>query len=72
VPLLQGEFRFFGFGKGETRRLQGDTRISLEPSYRHLLKTSFHDFLQKVKGYVLRLIRNRLQTEMRKYYKTSG
>jgi hypothetical protein len=33
---------------GKKRRPQRDERISLEPSYRHLLVTPFHDFLRKV------------------------
>ena len=37
--------------KNPGKRLQGKARISLEPSYGHLLETPSHDFLQKVKGY---------------------
>jgi len=43
---------FFGY---ETKRLQRDLN-PLEPSYGHLLETLPHGSLQKVKGYVVRLI----------------
>jgi hypothetical protein len=36
------------------RSPQGGKNLS-EASYRHLLETPFHNFLQKVKGYVVRL-----------------
>jgi hypothetical protein len=43
---------------GESRKgSKENIRIPLELSYRHLLQTPSHDFLQKAKGWVVRITR---------------
>jgi hypothetical protein len=53
LHLLQGEFRFFGFGKGGNKKGSRGTQESpWSLGYWHLLKTPSHNFLQKARGYV--------------------